>query len=174
MSFKRRLHLYFRCGSCQHKSSLKDMKQWEMSEKTNLDKGRSSRSKVAAPRSVSFLYPVRHHLKEAERRERQISILQHLILNFSCLHMNLSTFFTQGCFSSIAKVLMRFLMGYWPPQYKLILTTLRPTLLYSPCLFVPIDFQISTRHLCTLALGATTGASRIVLSRFCFPKCNER
>lgn len=67
MPFKTRLLLYFRCGACQHKSSLKDMKQQEMSEKTNLDKGRRSRSKVAAPRGGFFFYPVRRRLKEARK-----------------------------------------------------------------------------------------------------------
>ncbi|CAG01164.1 unnamed protein product, partial [Tetraodon nigroviridis] len=63
------------CGSCQHKSSLKDMKQWEMSEKTNLDKDGSHNWSVihgkfiainaasmscACPRSPKGLSPSAH------------------------------------------------------------------------------------------------------------------
>lgn len=69
MSFKTRLRLYFRCSACQHKSSLKDMKQWEMSEKTNLDKGRSSRSKVAAPRGVFLFLPCQTPLERSKGDE---------------------------------------------------------------------------------------------------------
>lgn len=66
MSFKTRLHLYFRCDACQHKSSLKDMKQWETSEKTNLEKGTSSRSKVAAPRGVFLSLPCQTPLESSK------------------------------------------------------------------------------------------------------------